>query len=165
MTTLTTKWGKHTVTLTWVPATELTDNFHVTSTHGFCFHEGKVVLVNLDTRGWDIPGGHMEAGETPEECFAREAMEEATITGNAQMIGYILVDNRKDPHFIPGKYPEVGRQVYYRMDVEEYLPFQGVFEASERKLVEVSEVPAHHDGWNEIMDAIFAEAVKTSVDG
>lgn len=160
MTNLTTKWGKHTVILTWVPAKELRDSLHVTSTHGFCFHEGQAVLVNLDSRGWDIPGGHMEAGETPEECFAREAMEEASIAGDAEMLGYILVDNRQDPHFVPGKYPEIGCQVFYRMNVTDYLPFEGVFEASERRLVDPAQIAEHHDGWNVIMDAILAEALK-----
>jgi len=159
MTTLQTSWGSHPVTLTWVPASAAPEGYTVTSTHGFCFHEEKVVMVNLESRGWDFPGGHMEAGETPEECFAREAMEEACISGNSEIIGYILVDNRNDPTHDSSKYPDVGCQIYYRMNVEEIHPFVQDFESSERALFSADEIPAKHDGWNIINQAILDVAV------
>lgn len=38
----------------------------------------KEILLLKNKHGyWDIPGGHMEFGETPEECLSREAAEEA----------------------------------------------------------------------------------------
>lgn len=159
MTTLQTTWGTHPVTLTWVPASAAPEGYTVTSTHGFCFHEDKVVMVNLESRGWDFPGGHMEAGETPEGCFAREAMEEACISGTARILGYILVDNRNDPTHDSSKYPDVGCQVYYRMDVEEFLPFVQDFESSERALFPAEEVPAKHESWNIINQEILNAAV------
>jgi 8-oxo-dGTP diphosphatase len=32
---------------------------------------------------WDIPGGHVEDGETPEQCIVREMKEEMDLTLNA----------------------------------------------------------------------------------
>lgn len=160
MKTIKTTWGKHEVALTWVPAKEAPLGVTVTSTHGLCFDDGFVVMVNLESRGWDFPGGHMEDGETPEECFAREAMEEACISGTASMLGYILVDNREDPAFDPGKYPEIGCQIYYRMEVESVHPFNQDFESSERSFCFPDSVPAMHGNWNEIYDSILWEAVE-----
>jgi 8-oxo-dGTP pyrophosphatase MutT (NUDIX family) len=159
MTTLKTAWGKHPVTLTWVPSAKVPEDYTVTSTHGFCFEDGQVYMVNLDSRGWDFPGGHMEQGETPEECFAREAMEEACIEGDATILGYILVDNREDPHHDPSKYPKIGCQVYYRMDVTKVHDFVQDFESSERAVFTPEEVPNQHDGWNIINQEILKAAV------
>ena len=33
---------------------------------------GSVLFVEHPQRGWEIPGGHLEPGETPEEALARE---------------------------------------------------------------------------------------------
>jgi 8-oxo-dGTP pyrophosphatase MutT (NUDIX family) len=155
MTTLQTRWGTQLVSLTWVESDALPAGFRITSAHGFCFSDEKVMLVNLDSRGWDFPGGHMEEGETPEECFAREAMEEACIEGRIAMLGYVLVDNTVDPDFVPGKYPAIGCQIYYRMDIENIHPFTGEFESSERALFAPADVPNWHPRWHEVNQAIL----------
>jgi len=39
--------------------------------------EGRVLLaVRRDLRGWELPGGHLQAGESPEEGLRREVYEE-----------------------------------------------------------------------------------------
>lgn len=160
MTTLQTTWGIHEVTLTWIPATNIPEKYIVSSAHGICFHEDRIAMVNLfESRGWDFPGGHMEVGETPNECFAREAMEEACIVGKSTVIGYILVDNRNDPNHDSSKYPDIGCQVYYRMDIDTILPFVQDFESSERDFFAVEEVPVKHDGWNAIHQAVLDTAL------
>jgi len=47
-------------------------------------NEGKILLIrrkNVHGSGtWSTPGGHLEYGETPEACAAREALEETGIS-------------------------------------------------------------------------------------
>ena len=37
---------------------------------------GHVVFLKHPTRGWEIPGGHLEPGESPEQALIREVLEE-----------------------------------------------------------------------------------------
>lgn len=69
-------WDGHHVKLTWLLKIELQDLSKVTSVHGYCFSEGKVLLVHIKGRGFNMPGGHIDQGETPEQAFHREAYEE-----------------------------------------------------------------------------------------
>jgi len=42
-----------------------------------CFSaDGKVILMSKDGVNWQLPGGHLEEGETPEQAFVREVAEE-----------------------------------------------------------------------------------------
>ena len=45
-------------------------------------HGGKVVVVEHPERGWEIPGGHLEEGESPEKALLRELKEETGLDGN-----------------------------------------------------------------------------------
>lgn len=42
---------------------------------------GRVLFVEHPSRGWEIPGGHLEPGESPEVALLRELMEETGLTG------------------------------------------------------------------------------------
>lgn len=45
---------------------------------------GKVLFVEHPQRGWEIPGGHIEPGESPDEAMLRELHEETGLAGRIQ---------------------------------------------------------------------------------
>lgn len=57
--------------------------------------EGKVVLVRLTyARGWRLPGGGVDRGETPREAALRELGEEIGMTGHGAVA--CLEDGRSE---------------------------------------------------------------------
>jgi 8-oxo-dGTP diphosphatase len=135
-------WGGHNVKLTWLPMKEINDYNKITSVHGYCFHQGNILLVKVTGRGFNIPGGHLDSGETPEETFHREAYEEGYVKGGIQYLGAIEVSHEDNPLFLPGgKYPLIGYQVFYKMNIEKCLPFLREYETVTRIWVEPEEVP------------------------
>ncbi|MEX2103924.1 MAG: NUDIX domain-containing protein [Bacilli bacterium] len=140
---ITVDWGGNQVKLTWIPSDQLPDEALVTSVHGYCFHQNKVLLVHVEGRGFNIPGGHVEeVDETPEHTLHREAYEEGYVKGNVQYLGMIEVNNEDNPLYDPdGKYPFIGYQLFYRMDITECHPFLRENECTSRIWVEPSEIP------------------------
>ncbi len=48
-----------------------------------------LLMTHLISRGWDIPGGHIEPGENPEEAVRRKVYEETGATlGQLYLLGY-----------------------------------------------------------------------------
>jgi 8-oxo-dGTP diphosphatase len=162
MTSVYVNWGAGLMKLTWkqdyVPPLDL-----ITSVHGFCFYEGKVLLVDLNHRGWDIPGGHMEEGETPERCFKREAMEEGYVEGDCKLLGAIEVDHHENPNWDESsKYPIVGYQLFYRMDIKTINPFGGEFESDRRTFIETENIKQYID-MDEVRQAMLDYALQLEV--
>lgn len=152
-------WGGHVVSLTWQPYKLLGPSDIVTSVHGYCFLDGKIVLVHVEGRGFNVPGGHIEAGETPEETLHREAYEEAYVTGALTYLGAIQVDHTENEKFVKnGKYPRIGYQLFYRMDITQCLPFLRQHETLSRIWVEPEEVPYVMDD-HEIALLVLKEAL------
>lgn len=46
------------------------------SVKGVVVRNGRVLLLKNERDEWELPGGRIELGETPEECVAREIAEE-----------------------------------------------------------------------------------------
>ncbi|WOV87202.1 NUDIX domain-containing protein [Sporosarcina oncorhynchi] len=152
-------WGGHKLKLTWIqdlmPEREL-----ITSVHAFCFYEEKLLMVNLNHRGWDFPGGHIEAGETVEACIHREVLEEAYVQGNCHFLGAIEVNHEENPLWTEtSPYPRVGYQVFFRMDITEFFPFDAAFESSERTLIPPEEASSYHKGWQKGYEEIMEAAI------
>ncbi|HHT7191088.1 TPA: NUDIX hydrolase [Bacillus cereus] len=160
MVTIYTHYGEETVKLTWKSDYILPEYEKITSAHGFCFYDDKVLLIAHPNRGWDFPGGHIEEGELPEDCFNREAWEEGYVKGECILIGYIIVDHSENPHWNEGSpYPKVGYQPFYRMDITELHEFHAEYESDKRMFVKVEEIVSHYHKWNELYDEILKEAV------
>ncbi|NHM32008.1 NUDIX domain-containing protein [Neobacillus terrae] len=152
-------WNGHHIKLTWCTGLIISDTSMVTSVHGYCFSERKVLLVNVKGRGFSVPGGHVEEGETLEEAFHREAFEEGYVRGQIQYIGALEVSHEENPLFDPkGKYPLIGYQAFYRMDIEEVVLFLHENETSCRIWVEPELVPFVLED-NELHRFILEEAL------
>ncbi|MGE7693887.1 NUDIX hydrolase [Lysinibacillus sp. NPDC094177] len=135
-------WSGHYLKLTWLPKKKIKNYSKVTSVHGVCFYNGYVLLVHVAERGFNFPGGHIEKGETPEEALHREAFEEGYVKGHINYIGAIEVSHEENPLFnADSKYPLIGYQMFYRMEIQECLPFLREHETISRIWVEPEEVP------------------------
>ncbi len=105
----------------------------ITSALALIFHEGKFLMTNLRQRGWDIPGGHIDPGETPAETVRREVLEEAAVTLETVCpLGYQQIrllgdvpDGYRYPH--PDSY-----QLFYIGHIAQILPFAPTAEATAR---------------------------------
>lgn len=154
-------WDGGRIRITPFPGAPMPASDLVTSVHGFCFHEGRLLLVELNHRGPDIPGGHREGDESPEQSFVREALEEGYVQGRSTYLGCSEIDHRENPKWQPGgKYPLVGYQAYFRMDVEQLLPFEAAYESRRRIWVDPAEAPRRHHRWNEQLDLWLNTALK-----
>ena len=68
---------------------------------GVFFEKGRILVMRrapfMSCPGsWEFPGGKLEAGETPEQCLARELREELHIEAK---IGEYLAENSHDYDF------------------------------------------------------------------
>lgn len=154
-------WGESLVKLTWkkdvLPPREL-----ITSVHGFCFLDYELLIVHLTDRGWDLPGGHIEKGETPKDCLNREVMEEGYVEGDCQLLGALEVDHHDNPMWDQSSpYPIVGYQLFYKLHISKVHPFKGGNESDKRKFIHPSDIAKYRD-WLELHQEMLDYAITFS---
>ena len=155
------QWGESIVKLSFEKGLVLPPAHLITSAHGFYLYEGKLLMVDLNDRGWDVPGGHMEPNETPEQCFKREALEEGYVEGDCTLLGAVKVDHSDNPMWTEeSRYPKIGYQAFYKMDIKKFYPFLAEHESSRRELFAPSEASKYHKGWHAIFEDILQVALK-----
>lgn len=98
----------------------------------FAFRDGKIALTRHH-RGWDVPGGHSEPGESMDDCARRETFEETGLrVGELSLIAVHRVDQKK-PHERDGRpYPfPTTFGLWYCADVVGQEPIPAGSESSE----------------------------------
>jgi 8-oxo-dGTP diphosphatase len=107
----------------------------ITSAYGFLFDGDRFLMPRLVERGWDVPGGHAEPGETPLETMQREVYEETRVQlGTVGLLGYQkIIVHRAKPSGYRYPYP-VSYQVFYWGHVAAKEPFVPTEEVAERGL-------------------------------
>lgn len=107
----------------------------ITAAFGFLFDGDCFLMTRLVERGWDVPGGHAEPGETPLQTMQREVYEETRVQFcSVGLLGYqkILVHRAKPPGY---RYPyPVSYQVFYWGQVAAQEPFVPTEEVAGRGL-------------------------------
>ncbi|MCS6830675.1 MAG: NUDIX domain-containing protein [Armatimonadota bacterium] len=117
----------------------------------FAFFGGRVVLCDIERRGWSIPSGHLQPGETPEQAIRREAREEAGIVlDKIQPLGvYVLTDS-------------AGGQWYAPVFVGEVAHFTSIPDSSESHgilLMPPEDVQEVYHLWDPLIAEVFHYAL------
>jgi 8-oxo-dGTP diphosphatase len=95
----------------------------------FAFLDDRMLMTRLANRGWDIPGGHLEPGESPDQAAIRETLEETQVVVEPlELVGIQELE-------VFGPLPREGWnrplsvQLFYLCKVLEILPFNTTTEA------------------------------------
>lgn len=121
----------------------------VSAVFAIAFNEFGQLLVIRNTRGWDIPGGHVETGETPEVALHREVLEEGCATiENVQL--YLSAVAQK-------------RMLFYVATIKDLLPFETEYETDRREFMHPSEfISMYGGGKPELITQVITAALQYS---
>ncbi len=101
--------------------------------------QGSKILVIQNDRGWEVPGGHIEDGETHTEALIREVQEEAGASfSNPKLLVIVESSNQ-------GIYKEKVMLVYVTIDfiLGEFTPSEDAFA---REVIEIKEFLERYKG-------------------
>lgn len=148
--------------LTFVVSKTLPSKIKMTAVKCLIFRGGKILMTKVP-RGWDIPTGHIEEGESPEEAIKREVMEETgTVLKKFHLLGYLysvkVKENEKNK-----KYPKVSAIPIFVADrFVVQRKFERLLEATDRKFFKIyKDGSIHSHNHSPLMKNIFSYALLT----
>ena len=91
------------------------NNQLITQSYGLILNEKDEVLIVHNSRNntWQLPGGTVEKGESPKQCFIRETIEEANIILDPKSLEQLFFQKVLTQDDQTGKYNLVQVQVRY----------------------------------------------------
>jgi len=111
--------------------------------------DGKVLICDIEDRGWCIPSGRVEPDETSLEAVKREALEEGGAElADVQYIGCYQITERQEVRWADVYAARVGKLVDITM-TEESLG---------RKLVTMEELPTVYHLWTPLTEMVFVHS-------
>jgi 8-oxo-dGTP diphosphatase len=128
----------------------------------FVFYGDKIVLADIEGRGYCVPSGRIEVNETISEAVHREVFEEAGVRlkdDAPRLVGCYELVSRKESGARGTRYCPVF--------VVEALGFEAIPPGSESRgilLAAIEDVADLYFHWDPLMDAVFsyADAVRKS---
>jgi 8-oxo-dGTP pyrophosphatase MutT (NUDIX family) len=122
--------------------------------------KGRILLTKIP-RGWDIPTGHIEDGESPGEAIVREVFEETgAVLQSFHLLGYLrsvkLRENEKNM-----KYPKISAIPIYVADkFVVRRKFEKLNEVTDRNFFKINrDGSINSQNWSLLMKAIFSRAI------
>jgi 8-oxo-dGTP diphosphatase len=117
----------------------------------FAFFGDRVVLSDIEGRGWSVPSGHVRAGETPQQAMRREAQEEAGIVlRKMQPLGVYVIQE------------EDGGRYYAPVFIGEASHFSPIDDQSESHgvlLIPPEDVQEVYHLWDSLVAEVFRYAL------
>lgn len=118
----------------------------------FIWQNDKVLLAHIRGRGWCIPSGRIEPGESPTQAAFRESLEEVSADiANPIPIGYFKITNKNVVRWALAFTSSV-------VSLNDFIPTP---ESANRKLFSQSQLPEIYYLWNPLTEAVFQYARAT----
>ena len=136
---------------------------HVSAVHCLAFSGEQLVLARHVSRGWTIPGGHVEPGETVIEALRREALEEAgVVVGEPTLLAVERIERLSGPVSLTPSgrpYPEPAFQVFFVAPVADALVAPSTLEeCTESRFFSPDEARVA-PGWCQDLPALYEAAL------
>ncbi len=154
-------WETTQSNLQFIPLKSPDNSTVVTAVSVILIKDNKFLLTRID-RGWDIPSGHVEKDETPEEAVVREAYEETGASVNSlQRIGYLYITKAQENE-INKKYPDKSAIIVFASnDFDLQDDYEFIHESTEIKFCSYDYLHLFHHNWSPLTQEILILALTT----